>query len=890
MPDYDDQNYQVSSQYSGPGGAPSEYERLAQYQRQQAQQEQFRRLRVQDTRVNMATAMAAQFLHKGNQGAAAAWMTSETGNATRELLGMTIGNGLLGGGSGTHMAMGVSQMFAASNMRVNMAGRLGGGIGTLIGGGAVTDLLAQQAFNHVQNSMFSPVTGLGNTAKTFGFDRSQMGDIFATMGNNRMFAGMKGGSVTTTPQGGISAQLDPQTLKQIEESFKDTAKMLAAVKNITGSDSIRDLAKEARALTGLSIGGTDGPKAITERLRRMSDAADFMGVNLNDMSQRQGQHMALLGQMGITGGMAGALSMQANDDVASAAWGRRGELAEGIKRGKFVRAYSDSELSAITLSSHARLLKENPVLSEAGAILSQEGFGTAETKSALESAMQDLGNATTDSERSVAQQKLAQAYTAHSGFAAGAMTRTKGSAEVRNMISAEHQDAIANITGKLSQGLDKQVIAATQKTFNTGMGIAGAADLATTFMDSFNAQNKAEMLDALGKGDTGAVETIMTQSRDALIKSGVKGEALDALQNAMTADPTKVGQMLDKTMKMARSRTAGHVDKQTLRDRAEHEDAMFWLKHNIGADNKVPGSFMESMLGGYLGDKTMTDQNVINYLESTDSKEVTTIKDFNGNAPATKEGALAMAKALGTYGDIGKALGVKNVNDGGELLTAMQTPEGMSKLARFMRNGVSFTRDANGAMKIVSKKAAEETMPILDATKHAQEMLQLSGALQDVDGQVGPVNRDAAREANADLIKKTAKEYTDHAAALKDAKNPGARAALEVEFAKKEASKITSKFNEGGFMDKASDINSKEFRSIAALYRSNPGTINAALAAQHDALEKDTGGNETHQKDVKKQLAANERLQTALQGGSKDIGTAILGWVKQIEQNTRQPK
>jgi len=845
----------------------TDYERFQETLQARAESDFFKRAALSDPRVQMANAALSVFAAGGNAKAAKLYMSSDKGRLQQQAIATAFNTGAFGGGSAEIMARGIQQMVSGSNMRI--AGSVDGVAqnGILFGSGRTANTLSEKLYNDIQGRMYSPVTGLGNINKTAGFNKSEMGEIGARLGAQGTFAGLSGGRVDMVGDK-VTTTIDPTTAKYIEKKMSDTAKMLAVVKSITGSNAISQLASEAVALTGMSGHNTE---AVTKSLNQLKTAAKQQGVSFEEMAQSRGANLQGLVGRGFGSAVAGGLLSATEDRVTGAVLNSKEAAARAAQRGTFVRSYTTEELRNSAIKDSSRLLMENPNLAEAGAYLSAEHMGTKETKARLEKAVSAVGNVTTDAGRSAAQSELSKAIQAHSGMAAGVLTQQIGTEGVQNSMSAAQANLVGEAANKATAGLvGGNLIANIARKAGASAEDTRASQ---TFFAAFDAKTKNELTDALAGGDTDKFSKIVDANKDTLLKGGIKTEDIENLKKSGAAGPAKFNQLISNVGLAGGNRLVSMTNVQTRTALAENAATEAWMANSVGNTAVNKEDFFTALQRGAFKDHPVTNGNMLNYLSG--KGKVSTF-DLENNAPNSAEKSKDLAKILNTYGDFNKTLGLGKDATGEEIQKAMQSPEGVNATRKFFETQkVTYTQDTKH-LNVVDKAASNTAGESVQLAQEAKSLLALKGV---------DVSSEAGRKQVEDYVSKrvTRSGETEIATTKRIAKNTVEDAALL-----KEA--ITPEF-----LAKAADKTSPEFARLSEYSTNHKPMLEGAFAGATDASKGAVDKAWFFKGKEKEALANLETVKSNLLGEAKDsdpkeVNRAILRHLSSIDTSLKDRK
>ena len=849
------------------GFLKTNYERFQETLQAKAESDFFKRAALSDARVQMANAALSVFMSGGNAKAAKLYMESDKGRLQQQAVATAFNTGAFGGGSAEIMARGIQQMVSGSNMRIEGSAAGASQSGTLFGAGRVSDTLAEKLYNDIQGRMYSPVNGLGNINKTAGFNRTEMGEIGSRLGAQGAFAGLLGGKVDMVG-GTVTTTLDDTTAKYIEKKMSDTAKMLAVVKSITGSNAISQLASEAVALTGMSGHNTE---AVTNSLNQLKTAARQQGVSFAEMAKSRGTNLQGLVGRGFGSELAGGLLSATEDRVTGAAIANREAAARGAQRGTFVRSYTTEELRNSAIKDSARLLMENPNLAEAGAYLSAENMGTKETRARLEQAVSAVGNVDTDAARSAAQSELSAAVLAHSGMAAGALTQLLGTPGVHASMSAAQSARIGEVANKATSGLvGGNLIANIARKAGASAEDTRASQ---TFFAAFDPKTKNELTDALAGGNAKKFSEIIDANKDTLLKGGIKAEDIENLKKSGAAGPAKFNQLISNVGLAGGNRLASMTNVQTRTAMADAEAARSWMEHSVGDVAANKEDVFTALQRGAFKDHQITSGNLMNYLSG---KGKTSTFDLEGNAPNSPEKAMEFAKILNTYGGFNKALGLGEDASGEEIRKAMQSPAGKDATRKFLEGqNATYVQDTK-RISVANKSDSAKAGEVLQLAQEGQSLLALKGV---------DVSSPEGRKQLTDYIgRRTAKTgETADAVAARAAANTVEDAALL-----KQA--ITPEF-----LAKATDKNSPEFAKLEEFQKNHGAMLEGAFAGTKISTQNDLDKAWVFKGKEKKAQSDLETVKSNLLGEAKDadpkeVNKAILRHLSSIDTSLKTRK
>lgn len=283
------------------GFAPT-MSQFAASQRNHAQQMQFAEQMLQtDRRIRYMTDQLSQRM---NGMGLDAWAAKDPNAArfTQQAIGRILSNPTISqftGGSPMDLVFGLQTMVGNSGMR--LSGQ------QLFGQGAVTNLLTRDLFQQFSRQ-FEDDRGFLDRRKTFGFDRTELAQVFSVMGEQGAFSGMDMGEIKRAADGSFQVGLNEGSRDRITKSVSEAAKTLRMLKDVFGDRSMRELSDLAQNLSGIGIGEFGGSAAIRDRIAGTLTSAAALGFDPRRAIEFDAQMKQALEYNGFGTASAGALS------------------------------------------------------------------------------------------------------------------------------------------------------------------------------------------------------------------------------------------------------------------------------------------------------------------------------------------------------------------------------------------------------------------------------------------------------------------------------------------------------------------------------------------------------------------------------------------------------
>lgn len=174
------------------------------------------------------------------------------------------------GGSIYDMGMGVSSAVSYSGAQVDGSSFLGPGTTS----NAMSLSVMRESLRH-----FFTEEGLSRPDRAHGFGYSEIGEVFSLMRDKGTFAGLNLGTLVDNGAGQSIPSLNRDAINRINQEVQDAAEVLRAVKDITNSQSIQELARTAESFTGASLGKGGGSRLALQRLTGFAASAEAAGLD-----------------------------------------------------------------------------------------------------------------------------------------------------------------------------------------------------------------------------------------------------------------------------------------------------------------------------------------------------------------------------------------------------------------------------------------------------------------------------------------------------------------------------------------------------------------------------------------------------------------------------------
>jgi hypothetical protein len=284
-----------------------------------------------------------------------------------------------GYGSPNNFDAGVKMMTMGSNMGMNMS-----------------TTAAQQFREQMTQTFFGGGGGAATVmSNTFGFDRTQMGDIAGILGAQGL-----GQGANIVNQAGV---LDESWSNRAMAQFRDAAKAFKSLQNVFQSNDMRELAHYAERLVGTTMIG-EGAQAVSERMGRLRSfsAATGTDVRLNAQQQMQiADNLRLMGAGDVSETASEGIQMNMISSMQQGQVNQREMAGRGFRVNPMTQeeAYQGN---AANFMRGARVRRA----SITGAAALASGLIPAEFQDDLRSAIEDGSNATSREEAADAERRV----------------------------------------------------------------------------------------------------------------------------------------------------------------------------------------------------------------------------------------------------------------------------------------------------------------------------------------------------------------------------------------------------------------------------------------------------------------------------------------------------
>lgn len=465
----------------------------------------------------------------------------------------------------------------------------------------------------------------------------------------------------------------------------DMVATLSTIKDVLGSDAMRDLDGVTRALLGGSLSEFGGRQARLRLTQIQSLAAHSFGGDTRAaaaFSQANAQGVA----MGIGGGqmspaeayarfgMAGNIGAQLID-AAAIATVRSDKSAGGLYQDAYGRPLfrtRDVEEAAQTQAVDAgTLTREETELASLGYLL--KTGGTADDKKEFEALKRELVEAGGDPKKVAAVRRKA----------AAAVRRVSGGSSVASVI--ETAGGLDRVLGETAADFQTTAVQANQARYNDLVGenmrrnkMFGTKALGGLTEDegvafglgavNLNTADRAALKEALG--DSEKVDKLLEQDtvKKALETAGIDVEAFRRVA------ATKANDQTFQTALMTAGSVKGFVSAGELAEQMGLMDKTTLLKLQGG--NTPRGDILTEFLTGLAGTRNFTDEEMIGMAAPKDVKSLAledgnivanekNLKVLQGlmgdKAPKDVEALRAMLVKKGGFTELTQQLGLKNI-------------------------------------------------------------------------------------------------------------------------------------------------------------------------------------------------------------------------------------
>lgn len=507
------------------------------------------------------------------------------------------------GGSALDMGFGIQNLMYQSGLRANGQ--------RIYGGGAVTDAAAVNMFDRMQENFFdSKRGGQARLDKTFGADRTELGQIFSTLSQRGAFAGMDIGNISTVGSGGVQVGASDALTQKISSMTSEAAKTLRIVKDILGDRGTQELMRVAESLTGGSFSNVRDMTAMQRSIMGTLIQGQALGVDPRQaLELRRSAAEAMMAQ-GFGGREAGSASGAIMPSVFRNFVTQQDYAAAADSRGFHVNQRSEAELTAAAAGQQGAMMKSH--LFQAYAVAKnrlQEGELADNPRLA---ALLSKGTPTEEELKEI--QQLTNA-----SLGAGGVNRyvlNHGGIENyldRNM-SAATRDSVNNVarnvldrrglTTYMSENLKSA--SATLSLNSGGLKVSDIVKNLTWMNSTLELVNQEALQSAVSSGDKAKVREIL--KRDA---SGLTDKEIDEHADSLMSVRQGFSQNY-AYMRGFRNSDPNGATNQSIGERVRHDRSVLKAS-DMFADMSVNGTMVDKMIRGFMGQKTITDKEIFDF-------------------------------------------------------------------------------------------------------------------------------------------------------------------------------------------------------------------------------------------------------------------------------------
>lgn len=462
-------------------------------------------------------------------------------------------------------------LFAGINAGFANSGRIMGGQGSFYGAGSMTSDFSADLMKRTEAHFYN-ASGGARRHLTQGLNRSDFGRMMSEFGASGMLSGWGGyeGGVEGVP---VTASAD--TFEKTKKIMQDGAKVISGLQDILGSKNMDEIMGAMNSLAGGTIASVEKLNVVKERLNRIKSMAAERGGSAEAYMAVHAQYSAAFRSVGISGGHAASMGMQAMGRTSAA----RVSMMESRQFSSSLGYDIPDQMEAIgaeNVKDAAALTQENPVLNTMLYAINASGL-TPSAKANLKA-------------------KISQAVQSSNGSPGDLRNKLQGiSSEVFGATGGSASSWYRASGGNLQAGL-------------TESDIALSTELSFGVMDKRGAQQFGNALLNAGvhRGDVARYQSY----RDKYSMSTIAGVASGSItgHEMSQGEAEKMLLLLNSNVQLQNSQNA--EDLLTAKNAARVE---MYAELEFGKDLKgVTG--LEAIAGTLLGDTKVTDSAIRAYL------------------------------------------------------------------------------------------------------------------------------------------------------------------------------------------------------------------------------------------------------------------------------------
>lgn len=739
----------------------------------------------QDAQFRRMTGMLATGLAGDGETASKLLHNSKTGQLIKDSVGMAMQSGLIPGGSPVQLAHSMRQMVGSQGFS------LGGNVGMngqLFGQGAITDQLSKSVYQKVQKEFYDPVSGLGKSA-AYGLDKSQMADAANYLTARGAFAGMRPADLNSFThkevsaelikarkegdtdyikeletlskggKGGMAIKLDKNKMKQVTNIMSDYASTLKDAKDIFGNLPIGELTQNAERLIGASVSEFGSTAAMKQRMASIKATSAAYGINAEKIARNMMNTTDMVQQDMHQRNAADPLMQNAYERAAaSTSFGKvAAAISESATLGG-IQAAEKSRIYAREQGSKGFHVREFDEQQHSQALAG--GLTTIRDEAAV-------GNKTSLAARSLLSRGVvdpataAQVETLLAETATGDPTRLREvNRKIRGVLEASginmhdvESRSVSDLSGTLSQKWAKNEARINTKQLRARAATSSLETIAREGSDGGmlnNTRNKGnanflmtQLDDASRAAIFGAVNadgSIDQEKLDAAYKdtpglSDVVGKGtLTSVIGELVNSPgrNKSGSASDQLRTIERefksdARNMGLVDDMT-KDKADKRTVQAYLS-NVSLGDKVSSDDLGTeLMRGFFGAGKVTDDMAMRKMQNAGGKDLLNLK-LNADKTGLDVKADQMSALSGKIGgqnmvDLYKELGLE-IGDKEGLAAALGTSKGFQTLQSKM--GDAMTGVTKDGFSIASKEDGDAVKKELEGELSLQQARNIIG-------------------------------------------------------------------------------------------------------------------------------------------------------------------
>ena len=544
------------------------------------------------------------------------------------------------GGSALDMGFGIQNMIYQSGLRANGQ--------RIYGGGAVTDAAAVNLFDRMQDNFFdSKRGGLAKLDKTFGADRTELGQIFSALGQRGAFAGMDIGNIST--YGGNSVQVggaDALTQK-ISSMTSEAAKTLRIVKDILGDLGMQELMRVTESLTGGSFSNTRDTTAMQRSIMGTLIQGQALDIDPRQVLELRKSSAEGMMAQGFGGREAGSASGAMFPVIARNFVSQQEYAKLAGDKGYHVDQRSITEITAAAAGQQGAMM--NSPLFQAYAV-AKTMIAEGQIDDPVLAKLVSKANPTDSDMREIQRRTNAKIgaggvsqYLEDSGgmknfleHGMGETTRTAVNLAARNVLN--QRSLTTYTTSMLSQR-------SVMLEGNSGLKNAGDIIKNLTWMNAtLTLKGQEDIQSAMEKGDYAAVRDILTKD-----KAGLSPEEVEEHTKALIGISSGFKNNY-AILRGVRNADPNRATNQSIGERVAHNESELNAL-NYFSDMSVNGTTIDKLIRGFIGEKTVTEGEIFKYLELRDKARPGSYNGFSSTSTSDEAGMTKLMKDSGMSDD-----------------------------------------------------------------------------------------------------------------------------------------------------------------------------------------------------------------------------------------------